>query len=205
MRRNHASDVPADQALCLRPACALLCVPSYLRTWSKQFAPRLGTAAVSRRGTGGGDAAAPNLILCMAGTRDPPPFVPSSLSLGLSDRPTESTWVPSNCLPACLATVEHKWSACVGRYVYHHCFWDCGLVSNHRRKGSIKHRRTWCVPTRRDPSWPTGYFVATLLPLRRSKFPDSGASAMGASPLSPEMIPPRVQHLTEEIMFMSGL
>lgn len=30
------------------------------------------------------------------------------LSLGLSDCPTESTWVPSNCLPACLATVEHN-------------------------------------------------------------------------------------------------
>lgn len=95
-------------------------------------------------------------------------------------------------------------SACVRRYVYHHCFWDCGLVSNHHQKvvSSIPWDMVCPYPSR--ASWPTGYFVATSPPLRRSKFADSGTSAIEASPFSPAMIPPRVQRLTEEIMFVSG-
>lgn len=95
-------------------------------------------------------------------------------------------------------------SACVRRYVYHHCFWDCGLVSNHRQKVvlSIPWDMVVSLPSR--ASWPTRYFVATSPPLRRSKFADSGTSAIAASPFSPVMIPPRVQRLTEEIMFVSG-
>lgn len=135
-------------ALCLRSTCP-------------QFAPRLGTAAVSRRGAEGGDAAAPNLVLRMAGTGPTPPSLCQSLSLGLSDCPTAGVYTVNACQPA--RRLQHRarqvpplQSACVRRYVYRHCFWVRGLVSNHRQKVVLSIPWDMVCPYHRDQAGPHG-------------------------------------------------
>ena len=178
MRRNHASDVPADQALCLSAralACAI-CTSAWHRC-------RVAAAAGGQRGRGG-DAAAPNLTLRMAGTGPTPPLL-CVLSLGLPGCPPASP-------PARMATTA-------------------GTTPSQRLCAALRvpplFLGVWLGVQPHDTpdmASPTRYFVATSLPLRRSKFADSRTSAMGGSPFSSEMIPPRLQHLTEEIMFVSG-
>lgn len=142
-----------------RSACALACA---VRT-SAWHRSRVAAGAHI-----GGDAAAPNLTLRMAGTGDLPLLYHSIHSIAASVCLT--TYLPLNTNPArrlLQVQVPPLCSACVRRYVYHHCFWECGLESNHHHHhhyhlpGSVEqpwdmvspyhreqlvHKDTWSLP-----------------------------------------------------------
>jgi hypothetical protein len=184
MRRNHASGVPADQALC---SALPVCPRSCLRGLHLGLAPlpcsRRGRGAEGQRGRC--RRAEPHSAYGRYGAHPSPSVCTLPRSAWL---PTSQPASPQACTATTAGTTPPQ-RLCAALRVPP-LFLGLWL-------GVQPHDTP-------DMASPTRYLVATSLPLRRSKFADSRTSAMGGSPFSSEMIPPRLPHLTEEIMFVSG-